>query len=214
MKKKLRKMTAVLMAVVMITIVLSIEPFYVSAASNPYPSTQDVDGDGNYEVPCTRFAWQQVYDNFGIAMPSWGNAVNWWQGAKNSGYATGSEPRAGAVAVWSGDYYGHVAYVVSGSGNTFTVNEGGRTDLDHTSSHGIAYNYTLTNAVGGARPYDTGKTLLGFIYPQSSSNPKGHVMSESEGAGRTIPDGDYWITNKISDNYFLDIPGANYNTNN
>ncbi len=41
---------------------------------------------------------------------------------------------------------------VGDHGNTFTVNEGGRTDLDHTSSHGVSYGYTLTNAVGGARP--------------------------------------------------------------
>ena len=142
------------------------EPELVGAY-NPYPTTQNVDGDSYYEVPCTYFAWQQVYDNTGIALPSWGNAVNWWQGAKNSGYATGSTPQPGAIAVWSGDYYGHVAYVTSGSGNTFTVNEGGRTDLDNTSSHGVKYGYTLTNAVGGRRPYDTNKILLGFIYPGS-----------------------------------------------
>lgn len=44
------------------------------AASNPYPTTQDYDKDGYYEVPCTRFAWQQAYDNLGIALPAWGNA--------------------------------------------------------------------------------------------------------------------------------------------
>lgn len=156
--------------VIMIMILFAANTQDVQAASNPYPTTQDVDGDGNYEVPCTRFAWQQVYDNQGIALPAWGNAVNWWQSAKNAGYATGSEPRAGAIAVWSGDTYGHVAYVTSGSGNTFTVNEGGRTDLDHTSSHGVKYGYTLTNAVGGRRPYDSGKILLGFIYPNGQSS--------------------------------------------
>ena len=140
----------------------------VEAAANPYPSTQDVDGDGYYEVPCTYFAWQQVYDNYGIALPAWGNAVNWWNAARNAGYQTGSEPRAGSIAVWSGDYYGHVAYVTSGSGSVFTVNEGGRTDLDHTASHGVKYGYTLTNWVGGKRPYDPGKTLLGFIYVSGS----------------------------------------------
>lgn len=140
------------------------------AAYNPYPTTQDVDRDGLYEVPCTYFAWQQVYDNTGIALPGWGNAVNWWENAKSAGYATGSTPKPGAIAVWSGDYYGHVAYVTNGSGNWFTVNEGGRTDLDQTSSHGIAYGYSLTNAVGGRRPYDTNKILLGFIYPSEKAS--------------------------------------------
>ena len=135
------------------------------AKSNPYPATQDVDRDGLYEVPCTRVAWQQVYDNSGISLPGWGNAGEWLNNAKRSGYGTGTTPKAGAIAVWSGDYYGHVAYVVSASGNTLVLNEGGRTDLDQTSSHGIAYGYQLTNAVGERRAYDSGKTLIGFIYP-------------------------------------------------
>ena len=54
---------------------------------------------------------------------------------------------------------------MSASGNTLVLNEGGRTDLDQTSSHGIAYGYQLTNAVGERRAYDSGKTLIGFIYP-------------------------------------------------
>ena len=142
----------------------------VFAASNPYPTTQDWDGDGNYEVPCTRFAWQQVYDNLGVALPAWGNAGTWFNAARNAGISTGTVARAGSVAVWVGGGAGHVAYVTSASGNTFTVNEGGRTDLDHTSSHGVAYGYTLTNAVGAGRPYDTGKTLVGFIYPNGGGN--------------------------------------------
>lgn len=159
-KRKLKALIAMLIC--MVTVLGS--TMVSNAADNPYPTTQDWDGDGNYEVPCTRFAWQQVYDNLGIALPAWGNAVNWLDNARNAGYSTGNVARANSVAVWSGDGAGHVAYVTSASGNTFTVNEGGRTDLDHTSSHGVAYGYTLTNAVGEARPYDPGKTLIGFIY--------------------------------------------------
>lgn len=128
----------------------------------------------------------------GIALPAWGNAVNWWQSAMNAGYAVGSEPRAGAIAVWSGDTFGHVAYVVSGSGNTFVVNEGGRTDRDHTSSHGVVYGYEITNAVGGARPWDSGKKLLGFIYPvaEPPSNPQ-------------IALGQYWFD--LADNVYVKV---------
>ena len=208
----MKKLLCLWMTAVLLLSMVSVS-FYaadvdVAQTGNPYPTTQNVDGDGYYEVPCTRFAWQQAYDRLGISLPGWGNAVDWWQGAINAGYSTGSTPQPESIAVWSGDYYGHVAYVTSVSGgNTFTVNEGGRTDLDHTTSHGIAYGYTLTNAVGGSRPYDSGKTLLGFIYLNSVNPPQGHVMSESEGAGRTIPDGDYWICSRISPDYFLDISG-------
>ena len=154
----------------------------VGTAENPYGMWQDVDEDGNNEIRCTYFAWQQVYDNTGIALPAWGNAVNWFQSAKDAGYATGDYPQPGAVAVWSGGM-GHVAYVTEGSGNTFTVNEGGRIDLDHTSSQGVAYGYTLTNAVGTARPGEASGTqiLLGFIYPGSESvGPEGERVSVGE----------------------------------
>ncbi|MCR5429685.1 MAG: CHAP domain-containing protein [Eubacterium sp.] len=176
----------------------------ISAATNPYPATQDVDGDGYYEVPCTRFAWQQVYDNLGVALPSWGNAVNWFQSAKNAGYATGNTPKAGSIAVWSGDYYGHVAYVTSGSGNTFTVNEGGRTDKDTTASHGVVYGYTLTNSVGGKRPYDSGKTLLGFIYPKENGyNPQGHIDLCNGGDGTISVGG--WAFDKDAPSTSIDV---------
>ena len=165
MKKKLLKKLMVL-ALSAVTAFSAVPAAMVTAAGNPYPTTQDVDRDGLYEIPCTRFAWQCVYDRQGIALPALGNAVNWWQNAINQGYAVGNEPVPGSIAVWSGDYYGHVAYVTANLGNNrFTVDEGGRTDKDQTSSHGVAYGYTLTNAVGGRRPYDSNKVLLGFIYP-------------------------------------------------
>lgn len=110
MKKKLLKKLMVL-ALSAVTAFSAVPAATVTAAGNPYPTTQDVDRDGLYEIPCTRFAWQCVYDRQGIALPSWGNAVNWWQNAINQGYAVGNEPVPGSIAVWSGDYYGHVAYV-------------------------------------------------------------------------------------------------------
>lgn len=57
---------------------------------------------------CTWGAWQLVYNNLGIALPSMGNAGNWLASAQRLGYATGSTPRVGAVAV----YANHVAYVI------------------------------------------------------------------------------------------------------
>ena len=124
MKKKLLKKLMVL-ALSAVTAFSAVPVATVTAAGNPYPTTQDVDRDGLYEIPCTRFAWQCVYDRQGIALPAWGNAVGWWQNAINQGYAVGNEPVPGSIAVWSGDYYGHVAYVTANLGNNrFTVDEG------------------------------------------------------------------------------------------
>lgn len=61
---------------------------------------------------------------------------------------------------------------------------------------------TAYNSAGGV---DSGRVYFSVM-------PQGHVMSQAEGAGQTIPDGDYWICSRIAQNYFLDIAGNNYNT--
>jgi surface antigen len=87
---------------------------YSNSGSNPYSG-----GWSN----CTYGAWQAVYENLGIALPSFGSATNWLASAQAAGYSTGSAPRAGSVAV----YYGHVAYVsaVSADGSSVYLIEGG-----------------------------------------------------------------------------------------
>lgn len=52
---------------------------------------------------------------------TWGDAVNWLANAQRDGWATGSEPRVGAVA-WARNY-GHVAYVIATDGQSVTVRE-------------------------------------------------------------------------------------------
>lgn len=56
MKKKLLKKLMVL-ALSAVTAFSAVPAAMVTAAGNPYPTTQDVDRDGLYEIPCTRFAW-------------------------------------------------------------------------------------------------------------------------------------------------------------
>lgn len=53
----------------------------------------------------------------------WGNAQSWLGSAKRSGYATGSTPAPGAIMVSSESWIGHVAYVESVSGDSFSVSE-------------------------------------------------------------------------------------------
>lgn len=125
----------------------------VNAASNPCLKWQDTedtnddgipDGDGYKEITCTWFCWQQVYDTLGIALPAdashnfAGHAKSWIDAA-NGLYTVGDTPKLHSIAVWTNTYYGHVAFVTSVDGDNFLVNEGGRTDLDHTESQGVAY---------------------------------------------------------------------------
>ena len=77
---------------------------------------------------CTWGAWQLAYDKLGIALPGMGNAYEWLGNAAAYGYATGSEPAANSIIVWSQGRtgLGHVAYVdyVNDDGTIF-IEEGG-----------------------------------------------------------------------------------------
>lgn len=91
-------------------------------------------------------------------IPWMGNAWQWWGNARAYGYAEGSAPQRGAVAVWgqSGSSpLGHVAYVeaVGPSGGvpagSFLVSE-----MNYTGWGRVDYRTVPNNAAG----------LLGFIY--------------------------------------------------
>lgn len=150
----------------MFTSIFSTTTLTVNAVSNPYPTSQTV--GGVYTIPCTYYAWQQVYNNTGKVLPAWGNAINWYNNAANAGYSVGSTPRANSIAVWeiSGHSYGHVAYVTSVSGSGMTVNEGGRTDS--TNTQGIVNGQFISATSVGSWWY--GRRLVGFIYLYSTTH--------------------------------------------
>ena len=97
-----------------------------------YPSlwanaSQDslVDSWGMYNRECVSYVAWRVHQRYGN-MPYWGgrgNANQWPSNARSAGISTGNTPRVGAVAVMSGGYYGHVAWVESVSGNTVHVSQ-------------------------------------------------------------------------------------------
>lgn len=88
----------------------------VQAASNPYKQA------GPYGTNCTWYAWKMAYEKAGVALPGWGNAKEWYNDAKNSGYSVGKTPKANSIIVWGGwTSYGHVGYVEKVSGNILYV---------------------------------------------------------------------------------------------
>ena len=56
--------------------------------------------------------------------------------------------------------------------------------------------------------------LDGIVLQDEDPTPTGHVMSEDEGAGQTIPDGDYWIYSGVGQNFYLDIEGPDEHAGN
>jgi surface antigen len=98
----------------------------LNIATRPYESfdssgkTLSGDGGDSHRFPygyCTWYVAQRV------SVPWSGNAGTWLYHAKSAGYATGRTPRVGSIMVTSESWWGHVAYVESVKGNTFTVSE-------------------------------------------------------------------------------------------
>ena len=184
------------------------------AASNPYPKTQTF--NGVVSTPCTRVAWQEAYDRLGIALPGWGNAVDWYRNAANAGYQVGSEARPNSIAVYSGfQGYGHVAFVVSVSDETMYVVENKGSGEGKTEGN-------RSKGIGSGEASDL--YLIGFIYitepktvgSSSSSNSSSNTTTttttqksnNSNLKSLTIEGVDFDFT---KDNYFytLNVPYEN-----
>lgn len=78
-------------------------------------------GGPNGYVPgyCTWYVKERRPDIGGY----WGNARQWVASAQANGYATGSEPRVGAIGVSFSGYYGHVVYVESVSVDSIVISD-------------------------------------------------------------------------------------------
>ncbi len=159
MKSKFRVLAMIICFILLYALILP-----TSAASNPYPTSQTFNGVTT--IPCTYYAWQQAYDKLGVIMPNFGNAKNWYSRAQDYGYAVGTVAKPNSIAVWTSDY-GHVAYVVSVSGTSMTVNEGGMTNSSGTAAAngtGIINGSVCPSTVGSKKSSYSSNILVGFIY--------------------------------------------------
>jgi len=169
----------------------------VFAAENPYPYYQTI--DGVQTVRCTYYAWQQAYNNTGVALPNFGDAGTWYSDAANAGYSVGSEARAKSIAVWSGGTYGHVAYVVSVSGDKMTVNEGGQFYNGKVYGiEGVVNGAVWSNVIGSKKTADSDKKLVGFIYLDGVVNETVSVTHGCTGKTDSITDSNAIVYGTVS----------------
>ena len=85
----------------------------------------------------------------------WGDAGSWIYSAQAAGFRTGSTPMVGAIAVWSGGYYGHVAVVTDvQSATSIKVME---------SNYGG--NQYIADFRGWFNPQATSEGYVQYIYP-------------------------------------------------
>lgn len=91
-----------------------------------------------------------------------GNGGEWYANARAQGYAVGNKPLAGAILVrGGGGGYGHVAYVESVDGTSFTISE--------MNVSGLGQLTTRTYDMVGNPP----PSFIGFVYWRFGDEPTG-----------------------------------------
>ncbi len=87
--------------------------------------------------------------------PYWGNANQWVASARAEGFSVGTTPQVGAVAVWVGGVYGHVALVTAVESST---------NIQVSESNYMGRRY-IGNHRGWFNPTATSEGTVYYIYP-------------------------------------------------
>lgn len=121
-------------------------------AENPY-----TDGWAN----CTWGAWQATFEETGIELPAWGDAVTWFDMAPYDGFAVGSKPKAPCIVVMAdqSDGPGHVAYVYKVAKKKLYIIEGGYNDSAQRHKGTMTYPNPHSYGADG-KP----QSIRGYIY--------------------------------------------------
>ena len=118
-----------------------------SAASN----NARYDAKSYYVGECT---WG-VKSQLSWVGPYWGNANQWVASARAEGFSVGTTPQVGAVAVWVGGAYGHVALVTAVESST---------NIQVSESNYMGRRY-IGNHRGWFNPTTTSEGTVYYIYP-------------------------------------------------
>lgn len=184
---------------------------YYNSPDNPFVG-REINGfssGGN----CTWYAWGRFMEIQGTTakeywpynpkISSGRHAQNWAKGVNKSVFnparAWGTTPELGAVAVYKGGKYGHVAIVerINSNGSVF-VSESGQSFKNSEGNGGCGF-HTFTTKTNG--DYSSGLKLLGYIYNpaihnQGSGSGRTSVSGNTRTSGSTVEKKKYltWIT--------------------
>lgn len=124
-----------------------------------------------YRGQCTWYCWGRVYETVGKRMPT-GNAQNWYSTTQ---FKKGTEPKIGAVAVFSGGAFGHVAFIEKIENGKITYSEGNYNNPYANTNYAVIYASTHYKELTHTATIDSylfpyvnvasGLRLVGYIYP-------------------------------------------------
>lgn len=183
---------------------------YYKSPDNPFTGNLNGFNSGGN---CTWYAWgrfmeiqgttAKAYSPYDMKFTSGRDAKKWAKGVTKSVFnpdrAWGTTPEVGAVAVYEGGTYGHVAIVerVNSNGSVF-VSESGQSFKNSKGNGGCGF-HTYTTKTNG--DYSNSLRLLGYIYNpaihnQGGSGGKSIVSGNTRSTGSSVVKKKYitWIT--------------------
>ena len=122
-----------------------------SSSSSAASNNAKYDAKSYYVGECT---WG-VKSQLSWVGPYWGNANQWVASARAEGFSVGTTPQVGAVAVWVGGAYGHVAVVTAVESST---------NIQVSESNYMGRRY-IGNHRGWFNPTTTSEGTVYYIYP-------------------------------------------------
>ena len=122
-----------------------------SSSSSAASNNARYDAKSYYVGECT---WG-VKSQLSWVGPYWGNANQWVASARAEGFSVGTTPQVGAVAVWVGGAYGHVALVTAVESST---------NIQVSESNYMGRRY-IGNHRGWFNPTTTSEGTVYYIYP-------------------------------------------------
>ena len=128
-----------------------------SSSSSSSSSSSAASNNARYDAssyPVGECTWG-VKSQLSWVGPYWGNANQWGASARAEGFSVGTTPQVGAVAVWVGGAYGHVALVTAVESST---------NIQVSESNYMGRRY-IGNHRGWFNPTTTSEGTVYYIYP-------------------------------------------------
>lgn len=128
-----------------------------SSSSSSSSSSSAASNNARYDAssyPVGECTWG-VKSQVSWVGPYWGNANQWVASARAEGFSVGTTPQVGAVAVWVGGTYGHVALVTAVESST---------NIQVSESNYMGRRY-IGNHRGWFNPTTTSEGTVYYIYP-------------------------------------------------
>lgn len=128
-----------------------------SSSSSSSSSSSAASNNARYDAssyPVGECTWG-VKSQLSWVGPYWGNANQWVASARAEGFSVGTTPQVGAVAVWVGGVYGHVALVTAVESST---------NIQVSESNYMGRRY-IGNHRGWFNPTTTSEGTVYYVYP-------------------------------------------------